>query len=110
MYPSVDIYEPEPEGWKDDDKLKQQWSEANALQKVRMQKLLDEFYADKEADDDYKLVLHPRGIYSAFDLASVRYGEDDLNTGEDEVEVLARARQEMDDFTEFMMKKYQETE
>jgi hypothetical protein len=107
LYPSVDIEEPEPEGWRDDEELQRQWSEANVLQQTRMQELLDEFYTNKSTDEKYRLVINPRGIFNASVLASARCKE---KPGEDEAEVLARARQEMDNFTKFLMKKYQETE
>ena len=112
LYSHVDIQEPEPEGWRDNKELQEQWSEANALQKIRMQKLLDEFYADKNVDDEYRLVINSMGIFNAFVLASARYAykRESLRPDEVEVEILARIRQEMDDFTKFLMKKYQETE
>jgi len=106
LYPSIDIEEPVEDGWQDNKALQKEWSRANALQRERMQELLDEFYADRELDEDYKLTINPRGIFNAFILASARYQEDGLRPDEEESVVLARSRQEMDEFTRFLMDKY----
>ncbi|MBU1202645.1 hypothetical protein KKH39_01205 [Patescibacteria group bacterium] len=106
LYPSIDIEEPEPEGWRDDEELQRQWSEANALQREKMQKLLDEFYADRDVDEVYKLTINPRGIFNAFVLASAKYKEKYLKPDESEEKVLLRAQAEMQEFTKFLMNKY----
>lgn len=106
LYPSIDIEAPVEDGWQDNEALQNEWSQANALQRERMQELLDEFYADRELDEEYKLTINPRGIFNAFVLASARHHGEGLRTDEDESLVLARSQKEMQEFTKFLMDKY----
>lgn len=106
LYPSVDICAPVEDGWRDDEKIQDQWRKDNAVQRDKMKELLDEFYADREVDDEYRLVMHPRGIFNAFNMTNARGVDQELKPGDDEEEVLARSRQEMEDFTKFLMEKY----
>jgi len=70
-YPWVEIYAPEPEGWKESEKKKKEWTEENVKQKQRMAEYLLEFYQGREVPPDVKLTFSSIGIFGGFRVQSI---------------------------------------
>jgi len=104
-FPQVRVYAPEPEGWRESEEKQRQWSEENAVYRKRIDKLLDEFYTGRDIDEEYKLIADPIGIFNAFTIISEK-DKIGLSQEENEIDVLNKARQEISDFTNFLMDKF----
>ncbi len=105
-YPWVEIYAPEPDGWEKSEEKQQEWTAENLKQRARMSDFLDEFYSQAENPDEAQLTLEDKGIYGAFRLRS--FGADaaeslDIEARKKKLELY---RAEMNNFSQFMKKKY----
>lgn len=104
--PFVEIYVPEPEGWKDDKEKKEQWTIENLKQQSKMVGYLDKFYENRPTPFDVMLNIHHIGMYGGFRLQS---------TGCDIAKLLQPAQLrdkfvvyqgEMREFTQFLKDRY----
>ncbi len=71
--PWVDVGATEPDGWKESEELKVQWTEENTVIAERLKHILDKWQAQRiqegqTPDDAHVLELHERGIYGAVRL------------------------------------------
>ncbi len=106
-YPWIDLYTPEPKGWKESEKKKNEWAVENYTQQQKMMNLLEEFYKDRETQFDARLTFKGIGTYGGFRIQS--FGADmmrTLLTIEEQSEKLELYRKEMNDFTSFLKNKY----
>ena len=106
--PRIGVNAPEPEGWKESEEKQKKLSEENAIYKKRMKELLEEFYADQKIADEYRLIIHKKGKFNRFVIASTKDMKAGLNPGENEKDILDRARLEIADFTNFLMDKFRQ--
>lgn len=105
VYPRVGVYEPYPEGWKDNPEVQDKWRQANEHQQNRMLLLLNEFYQGREVDEDYKLILEPIGIFGGFRVKSNLDPSQSFGIDE-QIKRVERARQEFTAFTQFLKDKF----
>jgi len=82
---------------------KEEWKTENLKYREKLQGFLDEFYADRDVPDEFKLGFKDRGIYGAFRMESVR--AEDL-TDKEQAESYEKYREEMEDFTKFLKDKF----
>lgn len=99
-YPWVLVQSEPPQGWEEDIELQQQWLKKNKSHAERMQKLLRDFYADREVEDKLKLRLVAQGVFGAFRLQSVEFDE------EGRKEYLQLRKEEMSQFTQYLKIKF----
>jgi len=102
-FPWIDIEADAPEGWENDEVKKEEWKTENLKYREKLQGFLDEFYADRDVPDEFKLGFKDRGIYGAFRMESVR--AEDL-TDKEQAESYEKYREEMEDFTKFLKDKF----
>lgn len=105
--PWVDVYAPEPDGWRESEEKRQEWREANTKERIKMDKLLEEFYKNREVPNEVMLILEKRG-FEAFRLQSNGY-EDLVYASkhkEQSQEKAKKFKEEMDKFIEFLKEKY----
>lgn len=104
--PWIDVEVPEPKGWKDNEKIQEEWKKENLKQQVKMIKSLDAFYKDRNVPFDKKLHLKPMGIYGAFTLEN--QGAEIIETLPKEEQDKKREtyQQEMNDFANFLKDKF----
>lgn len=105
-YPWVDIEVEEPEGWKDNEIIEEQWKKQNLVERQKMMALLDEFYKTRSSPIDARLIFENHGIYGAFRLHSMGAETMELLSEEDLKTRSALYQNEMKDFTEFLKKKH----
>jgi len=105
-YPWVDISAPEPEGWKENEEVQQEWTKQNLRQQQKMMGLLDEFYADRQMAFDSRLIFDYKGIFGAFRVQSFGAETLPILTSETQLQKLELYRQEMESFTKFLKHKY----
>lgn len=105
-YPWIRFSTPEPEGWEDNEGLKNEWKRANEEQRTRLAVLLEEFSAGRETPEDVRLTLEDHGIYGAFEIHS--QGGEAMKVLPPEAQKQKRLayRQEMDDFTAFLKSRF----
>ena len=105
-FPWIQVESEAPEGWEDDENKQQQWSEANAKERVRMTASLEEFYQDRAIDEDTQLTMVDQGVYDAFRLQSAGGAEMDSLPKETQAQNQEKYRNEMQDFSSFLKKKF----
>lgn len=105
-YPWVEIYAPAPEGWKESEQKQQEWRRANQALRTEMQSLLDAFYEDRSADNEVRIKMANIGAFGAYRVQSPA----ELNNDEQPDEAkLARYREEMNSFAQFLLSKRRES-
>lgn len=109
--PWISVEAPEPEGWKDNPELTEQWKRDNEALAIRLQEMLSEWYQQRidqgeQIPDDLRLVEAPRGIYGAFRIESA-YQENisKLSSSERTTSALPH-REEMKLFTEYLKERF----
>jgi len=69
-HPWVEVYVPEPEGWKKSAEIKSNWEAKNLKERARMEGLVEEFYKDADSDDEKRLFFSNIGIFGGFRINS----------------------------------------
>ncbi|MEK7586606.1 MAG: hypothetical protein AAB453_01925 [Patescibacteria group bacterium] len=105
-FPWVEVYAPEPEGWKESEEKQQEWMIENLSQQKKMMSFLEEFYKERTTPFDARLTFEGIGAYGGFRVQS--FGAEILAilTTEEQKLKLELYRNELDDFTEFLKDKY----
>ncbi|MDD3487782.1 MAG: hypothetical protein PHH35_00260 [Candidatus Pacebacteria bacterium] len=111
LYPWVDIYSPEPEGWSKakgnkKEQLEQEWRITNFKQQRKMMGFLEEFYKGREIPFDARLTFSRMGIFGGFRIQSFGAEMTVILTPEEKKQKLALYQREMADFTNFLKSKY----
>ncbi|OIO32937.1 MAG: hypothetical protein COZ49_03520 [Candidatus Yonathbacteria bacterium CG_4_10_14_3_um_filter_47_65] len=75
LFPWVEIYASEPEGWKEatgekKEEIEQAWTVRNLEQQQKMMSILAEFYQGRETPFDARLVFDPIGAFGGFRVQS----------------------------------------
>lgn len=99
---------PETDRWSEDRATVQKITEEGMSQLAKVEKLLEEFNANRAVPEDQRLILWRKGIYGGLRIQNQGMNRDipdkeDLNARE---EKLNRYREEMKQFTEFIKNKY----
>lgn len=105
-YPWVEIYTPEPEGWKNDTEKQKEWTEENLKQQMRMIDMFNEFYQNRETPIDARLNFRYIGAFGGFRIQSMGSEVMQLLSTEEKEQKLKEYRKEMDDFSEFLKKRF----
>lgn len=112
-FPWVEIYAPEPEGWKtsegnEREELEKKWKEENLKQREEMAEYLEEFYKEKEKTADERLSFEEIGIFGGFRVQSMGAEHTKSLSSDQQTEKLSLYRKEMDGFAEFLKNKFLE--
>lgn len=105
-FPWVEVYAPEPEGWKENKEKQKQWTIENLKHRNRMMGVLEEFYKDRETPFDARLSFSNIGIYGGFRIQSTGAEVMPLLSPEEQKEKRKIYRKEMDDFAKFLKAKF----
>ncbi len=106
-FPWVEIYTPEPKGWRESkgEKKKQldrEWTIENLKQQQKMMGFLDEFYEGRETSFDARLTFDRIGAFGGFRVQSFGAEMMKLLPPEEQLKKLELYRKEMDEFTKFL--------
>lgn len=110
-YPWIEIYAPEPEGWRkaEGDKkeqLDQEWRIKNFEQQQKMMGFLEEFYEGRETPFDARLTFDRAGVFGGFRVQSFGAEMTAILTPGERKQKLALYQKEMEDFTKFLKDKH----
>ena len=105
-FPWIQIYTQEPEGWKESEEKKREWTIENLTQQQKMTGYLDEFYQGRETPFDARLTFSGIGAFGGFRVQSFGAEMMMLLTPEEQIKKLGLYRKEMNDFTDFLKGKY----
>lgn len=110
-YPWVEVYAPEPEGWREaegdrKEQLEQEWRIKNFEQQRKMMGFLEEFYRDRETPFDARLTFDRIGTFGGFRVQSFGARITAILTPEEQKQKLALYQKEMEDFTKFLKDKH----
>ena len=105
-FPWVEIYTPEPKGWKESEEKKREWTIENLKHRKRTMEMLDEFYQDREMPFDARLSFSNIGIYGGFRIQSTGAEIMPILSDKEQKEKLKLYRKEMNDFAKFLKDKY----
>lgn len=110
-FPWVEVYAPEPKGWKEakgekKKELDREWTVKNLEQQQKMMGFLAEFYQGRETPFDARLVFDSIGAFGGFRVQSFGAEMMKLLPPEEKLKKLELYRKEMDDFTEFLKGKH----
>ncbi len=110
-YPWVEVYAPEPEGWRKakgekKEQLDQEWRIKNFEQQRKMMGFLEEFYQGRETPFDARLAFDRMGAFGGFRVQSFGAEMTAILTPEEKRQKLALYQKEMKDFTEFLKSKH----
>jgi hypothetical protein len=105
-YPWIEVYAPEPEGWKEDEEKQKEWRIANLKEQKKMIGLLGKFYEGRNAPLDARITFERVGAFGGFRIQSM--GADTMELlSQDEIKGRYMIyKKEMDDFTAFLKKGY----
>lgn len=107
-YPWVEIYAPEPAGWRDTKegekktKLEREWMMKNFEQQQKMIGFLEKFYQGRETPFDARLSFDRVGAFGGFRVQSFGAEMMKLLPPKEQLKKLEIYRKEMNDFTEFL--------
>jgi len=104
--PWVEIYMPEPEGWKEDKDKQGQWKKENLEQREKAEEAVKEFYEERQVPFDEELSFEDIGIFGGFRVQSTGSAEMKNLSFEEQKEKLKKYKKEMDAFTEFLKEKF----
>jgi len=104
--PWIEIYAPEPEGWKEDKEKQKEWTIENLKQQKRMIDLFAEFYHDREAPFDARLNFRNIGAFGGFRIQSMGSETIPLLSPEEQKQKLITYRKEMAEFTDFLKRRF----
>lgn len=110
-YPWVEVYAPEPEGWKEaegdkKEQLDKEWRIKNFEQQRKMMDFLEEFYRGRETPFDARLAFDGVGAFGGFRVQSFGAEMIAILKSEEQKQKLALYQKEMRDFTEFLKNKH----
>jgi hypothetical protein len=105
-YPWVEVYTPEPEGWKESDEKQREWTIENLKHRQKAMELLDEFYQDRQVPFDVRLSFANIGAFGAFRVRSAGGEIMPILSGEEQKEKLQIYRDEMNAFAKFLKDKF----
>lgn len=105
-YPWIEINTPAPEGWRESEKKKKEWTIENLKQRQRAMNYLAEFYQDRDTPFDARLTFDRIGAFGAFRIQSFGANMVDLLSPEEQKRKLELYKKEMNDFTKFLKNKY----
>ena len=110
-FPWVEVYAPEPKGWKETkgEKKKQldrEWTIENLKQQQKMMDFFAEFYQGRETPFDTRLVFDHIGAFGGFRVQSFGAEMMKLLPPEEQLKKLELYRKEMEDFTNFLKSKH----
>jgi len=105
-YPWVEIYTPEPEGWRENKEKQREWTIENLKQQKRMTDILAEFYKDSETPLDARLNFSYIGTFGGFRIQSI--GSENMSSlpPEEQKQKNEAYRKEMAVFTAFLKKRF----
>ena len=106
-FPWVEVYAPEPKGWRDakgekKKELDREWTVKNLEQQQKMMDYFAEFYQGRETPFDARLTFDRIGAFGGFRVQSFGAEMMKLLPSEEQVQKLELYRKEMDDFTKFL--------
>lgn len=103
--PYVWVETPEPEGWEENEKIKEQWRRENLKKQAQMITLLGKFYENRKANNDARLRVAGTGV-GGFRVEN--QGSDIMEIFDEETQQKKRLeyRDEMFAFTQFLKEKY----
>jgi len=107
-FPWVEVYAPEPEGWKENEEKEREWTMENLKNRVKTMELLEEFYKDRKTSFDARLNFSNIGIYGGFRVQSMGAETMSILADKGQKEKLTIYRREMNDFTKFLKAKFLE--
>lgn len=105
-HPWVDVCAPEPEGWKEDEEKKKEWTLENLKQQKRMIDLLAQFYESRKTPFDARLSFSKVGRYGNFRVQSFGAETMQLLSPDEKIAKQELYRKEMDDFAQFLKEKF----
>jgi hypothetical protein len=110
-YPWVEVYAPEPEGWREaegekKEQLEQEWRIKNFEQQRKMMGFLEEFYKGRETPFDARLAFEGVGAFGGFCVQSFGAEITAILPPEEKKQKLALYQKEMKDFTEFLKSRH----
>ena len=105
-YPWIEIYAPEPNGWRESEEKKREWAIQNLKQQQKMAGFLEEFYQNRKTPFAARLIFHPVGRYGGFRVQSFGAELYPMLSPEERKQKLALYRKEMEDFTKFLKEKH----
>ncbi|MBD3207838.1 MAG: hypothetical protein GF370_00060 [Candidatus Nealsonbacteria bacterium] len=105
-YPWVEICALPPEGWEEDEEIKEEWRIKNLEEQKRITDLLTEFYKDRNTSFDKMLSFRFIGSFGGFRIQSTSAEQSPLFSEGERKKRLEEHRKEMNDFAEFLKKKY----
>jgi hypothetical protein len=110
-FPWVEIYAPEPKGWREakgekKKELDSEWTIKNLEQQQRMMSFFSEFYQGREIPFDARLTFDRIGAFGGFRVQSFGAETMELLPPEEQLQKLELYRKEMSDFTEFLKDKH----
>lgn len=105
-YPWIEVYAPEPDGWKESEKKQKAWTIENLKQQQKMMSFLEQFYKDRETPFDARLTFDKVGAYGWFRVQSLGGEMWSMLILKEQKQKLELYRKEMRDFTEFLKDKY----
>jgi len=106
-FPWVEIYTPEPKGWRESKgekkkQLEREWTIENLKQRQKMMGYFAEFYQGRETPFDARLAFDRIGAFGGFRVQSFGAEMMKLLLPEEQIQKLELYRKEMDDFTKFL--------
>ncbi len=105
-FPWVKVCSTEPEGWRESEEKKKEWTIANVKEQQRMMGFLSEFYQGRETPSDARLTFHGIGAFGGFRVQSSGAEMMTLLSPEEQKKKLELYRKEMDDFAKFLKDKH----
>lgn len=106
IFPWVEIYAPEPEGWQESEEKEKEWTIENLRQQQKMMGFFDEFYQGREIPFDARLAFDGIGAFGGFKVQSFGAETMALFSHEEQKQKLELYRKEMNDFTKFLKDKH----
>ena len=105
-YPWVEIYTPEPNGWEENEEKQREWKFANLREQQKMLGLLEEFYQNRTAHMDTRIVFNRIGAFGGFRIQSMGAETMELLTPERQAEKTEAYKKEIEDFASFLKNKF----
>lgn len=105
-YPWIEVYAPEPKGWKESEEKQREWTIENLKYRQKAMELLDEFYQCRQVPFDVRLSFANIGAFGGFRVRSAGGEIMPILSGEEQKEKLQTYRDEMNAFAKFLRDKF----
>lgn len=110
-FPWIEIYTPEPKGWKEakgekKEEIEREWMVENLKQQQNMMGFLEEFYKERETSFDARLIFDRIGAFGGFRVQSFGAEMMRLLPPEKQFKKFELYRKEMEDFAAFLKGRY----